>query len=143
MPQSPDDCIIVIRFPVVRRPTRGGAPKIVASLLSLLFTFGGYRILRVAARLASALLFAGVAGYLKLDALPFLLAALLGYALGSAIYWLSIFLAGAAGGTFLGFAAGGPLAAIAGGVAGGLTTLLFERPLAILATASLCAWLLA
>jgi hypothetical protein len=128
---------------VLRRPTRGGAPKIVASPLGLLFTFGGYRILRVAARLASAVLFAGVAGYVHLEALPFLLAGLLGYLLGNALYGLSIFLAGAAVGGLLGFAAGGPAGAVAGDVAGGLMTLLFERPLAILAAASLCAWWLA
>ena len=89
-------------------------PAIGAFLLGLLLTFGGYRVLRLAARLVSAALFAAAAGYFDLGATAFWLSALLGWLLGDALYYLVVFLGGAAGGVLLGFAAAGEVGLAAG-----------------------------
>ena len=113
---------------------------IAAFLLGLLFTCAGTRVLRLAARLASAVLCAGVAGHYDLD--PLGLSFPLGFLLGDALYHLVFIGGGAAVGALLGFGAGGAAGAVAGAVAGAALALLFERPLAIVALAWLAAWLL-
>ncbi|HEX7900837.1 MAG TPA: hypothetical protein VF950_23975 [Planctomycetota bacterium] len=99
-----------------------------AFLLGLPLTFGGYRVL---VRLASAVLFAAVAGHYDLD--PLGLSFLLGYLLGDALYYLLLSAAGAA----LGFLVAG----LPGAVAGAVLAPLLERPLAIAALAGLLSFL--
>jgi hypothetical protein len=99
-------------------------PAIGAILLGLLFTFGGYRVPRLAVRLASAFLCASAAEALGLHPVSVGLSLPLGWLLGNAVYWILVFVGGAA----VGFWAAGAVGLVAGAAA----AVLFERPLAIL-----------
>ena len=109
-------------------------PAIGAILLGLLFTLRGYRVLRLAARLASAFAFAAAAEALGLHPVSVGLSIPLGWLLGGALYWLFVFVGGAAAG----FWAAGEV----GLVAGAAGAVLFERPLVILTMAWLGARLI-
>jgi hypothetical protein len=134
----------------------GAARLFAAAILGLLYTFAGYRWIRLTTRLASAMLFAGIAGSLAQDRVQplfqlglMLAAGVLGFLLGNVVYYLVVFLYGAAAGALLAAApAGGTAHAdawilLAGAAAGGLLALLFERPLLIVASSVLGSFLLA
>ncbi len=121
----------------------------VSGLLGLVYAFAGYRALRFTARLSSALLFTGL-GTLFVAQVPnpwvvagvMLGSGLVGYLLGNALYFLTVALYGAAAGVVLAVVGssvvGTPLAwpgAATGAALGGVLAVVFQRPLAIFATA--------
>jgi hypothetical protein len=119
------------------------------ALLGLALVAAGYRLMRLFARLAGAVLF-GAAGLLaaahfQLGPWPSLgIAAgsgVLGFLAGNALYYVNVSLNGAAAGYVLasaiGTAAAGqahPVASIAGMLLGGLLAVCFERPIGIFGT---------
>ncbi len=118
-------------------------------LFGLVLVAAGYRLMRLFARVAGALLF-GAAGLLAaahfhLGPWPSLGiaagAGLLGFLAGNALYYVNVTLNGAAAGHVLasaiGVAATGqahPAASIAGMILGGLLAVCFERPIGIFGT---------
>lgn len=117
--------------------------------LGLVLVAAGYRLMRVFARLAGALLFAAAgllaAAHFQAGAWPSLGiaagAALLGYLSGNALYYLNVALNGAAAGHVLAAAASSalagrahPWASVAGMLLGGILAVCFERPIGLFGT---------
>lgn len=116
--------------------------------VGLLLTFAGYRSMRMAARVASAFVFAAAGLFVGLHfQKPWLSIAAaaglgtLGYLLGDAFYYLKVAANGGTAGAVLAVIGcvllgrdPGPAAWLGGALAGGLLAVLFERPIGILGT---------
>lgn len=117
-------------------------------LLGVLYVFAGYRMMRLTAKVKSALLFA-VLGAFAASRVPnaaavagiVVGAGVLGYLLGDALYFVMVGLCGAIAGVVAAFviallmhATPGWAGGIGGAAAGAVLAILFERPVGILGT---------
>ncbi len=128
-----------------------------SGIFALLYIFTGYRTVRFAARVMSAVLCMLVglmaSSHLEHGAVTAAIvvgAGIVGFLLGNALYFITVALYGAAGGGVLGAVISSiavhsvsPVAAIGGALAGAILAIFLERPMVILGTSLAGGWLVA